>query len=181
MRSRSFPAPAVCPVVRFSSEVTLAPLFQMRSLETISMARRNGRGPDISLTSPWTFVCTRRSLTDSHSLCTQKSSFTCHGGQLCGQRNTVLFFKKRSFGFPRVILSSDLLHYTLVFTTSFLPFAALYRSLSRTIRLLSVRLSVQRDEHHKAAFTKPKNVDLLNITMCCYRMVQMSSLGVECG
>jgi len=110
VRSRSFPAPAVFPVVRFSSEVTLAPLFQMRSLETISMARRNGRGPDISLTSPWTFVCTRRSLTDSHSLCTQKSSFTCHGGQLCGQRNPIFRKTVLRFSTRYIVLGPSTLH-----------------------------------------------------------------------
>ena len=30
------------------------------------MARCNGRGPDSSPISPWVFVCTRRSLMDSH-------------------------------------------------------------------------------------------------------------------
>jgi hypothetical protein len=39
---------------RVSSEMALAPRFQMRGSETVSKARRNGRGPDSSL-----FVQTR--------------------------------------------------------------------------------------------------------------------------
>ena len=35
---------------RFSSELAVALRLQMRGLETISMARRNGRGPDSYLT-----------------------------------------------------------------------------------------------------------------------------------
>ena len=36
---------------RFSSEPAVAPRLQMRGLETISAARRNGRGPDSFLIS----------------------------------------------------------------------------------------------------------------------------------
>ena len=59
-----------------SSERFVVPRLQMRGLETISAARRNGRGPDSFLISSWLSVCTRRSLTDSHSF-TEGQMFTC--------------------------------------------------------------------------------------------------------
>ena len=40
-------------------------VFQMTGLETISVSRRNGRGPDSSLKRRWIFVCTQRNLTDN--------------------------------------------------------------------------------------------------------------------
>ena len=52
------PDPVTWRVGRFSSEIALAPRLQMRSLETISTTRRNGRGPDSSLKRQWVFVWT---------------------------------------------------------------------------------------------------------------------------
>ena len=43
------PGPVTCRVGRFSSEMALAPRLRMRDLETISVTRRNGRGPDSSI------------------------------------------------------------------------------------------------------------------------------------
>ena len=65
VRFRYFPTPAVWTAAWSSSVMALAPRCQMRGLETTSTTRRNGRGPDSSLISPSTFVCTRRSLTES--------------------------------------------------------------------------------------------------------------------
>ena len=45
--------------------------FQMRSLETISVSRRNGRGPDISLKRLWIpsgSTCTKRRAVNNHPL-----------------------------------------------------------------------------------------------------------------
>lgn len=59
--------PMIRKVGWFPSE---APRLRTRGLETISVARRNGRGPDSSLISPCTSACTCRSLTDNlnHSI-----------------------------------------------------------------------------------------------------------------
>ena len=55
----ALPDPVIQRVGRVSSEMVLAPRFQMRGLETISMARRNGRGPGSCLKRVWVFVQTR--------------------------------------------------------------------------------------------------------------------------
>ena len=52
----ALPDPVIQRVGRVLSEMVLAPLFQMRGLETISMARRNGRGPGSYLKRVWVFV-----------------------------------------------------------------------------------------------------------------------------
>jgi hypothetical protein len=55
----ALPDPVIQRVGRVSSEIALAPRFQMRGLETISMARRSGRGPGSCLKRVWVFVLTR--------------------------------------------------------------------------------------------------------------------------
>ena len=63
------PEPVIQKVVGWvSCKRAMAPRFQMHGSETISTTRRNRQGPDSSLRSPWIFVYTRRSLTDSHSV-----------------------------------------------------------------------------------------------------------------
>jgi len=51
-----FPHPAVWKVGWVSNETAEAPSPQLRSLETISTPRHNGRGPDSSLKRLWIFV-----------------------------------------------------------------------------------------------------------------------------
>ena len=60
--------PVIWRACRVLSETALAPRFQMRGLETIFTTQCNVRGRDSSLVRAWIFVCTRRSLTDSHSV-----------------------------------------------------------------------------------------------------------------
>ena len=50
------PDPVTWRVGRFLSEIALAPRLQMGGLKTISMTRRNGRGPDSSLKRLWVFI-----------------------------------------------------------------------------------------------------------------------------
>ena len=51
-----------CPVF----ELALMPRLQMRDLETMSLTRQSGRGPDSSLMSTWTSVYTRCNPTNSY-------------------------------------------------------------------------------------------------------------------
>ena len=53
-----FPEPATWRAGQFSNETAVALGSQMRGLETISMTRRNGRGPDSSLKRLSIFVYT---------------------------------------------------------------------------------------------------------------------------
>ena len=48
----ALPDPVTWRVCQFSSEMALASRLQMRGLETISMTRRNGQGPDSPLEGP---------------------------------------------------------------------------------------------------------------------------------
>jgi len=51
-----FPEPVTWRAGQFLSETAVALGLQMRGLETISMTRRNGRGPGSSLKRLWIFV-----------------------------------------------------------------------------------------------------------------------------
>ena len=71
-----FPPPVIWEDGRVSNEKGQGAGFQMRGLETKSLPRHNGRGPDSSLKGTGYSFIHRRSLTDSHSL-------TLHPCRLC--------------------------------------------------------------------------------------------------
>jgi len=56
------PEPVVLKVGWILNEMTVAPQFQIRGLETISPTRQSGRGPDSSLISAWIFCAHRTDL-----------------------------------------------------------------------------------------------------------------------